>query len=320
MTVITIDEAIEAYIEERRSELSDSSIQNHRYQLKQFRLWARGADGVDKLDDIDPIDLSRFRRARSQDLDSNTMYNQLGVLRLLMRFCQRMGWVNESLPDSIVLPTRAGRSRDSSIDPDRVASILDSLERYEYASLNHVILSMLWTSSLRIGALRALDIRDVYTDEQWIDMVHRPDTGTPLKNKNRSEREINLHGWVADLLRAWIEDRSPTVTDDHSRKPLAATDCGRIARSSIRERVYRLTACGRLGEGCACGSSPVTACEDVVSPHDIRRSSISAWLDDKIDPGLLASRVDSSKSTIEAHYDVRSKSAKRELRRNAFDM
>ncbi|WP_018259208.1 tyrosine-type recombinase/integrase [Halomicrobium katesii] len=321
MTDITIEEAIEAYLEERKSELSDSSIQNHRYQLKQFRLWARGAGGIDNLDDIDPLDLSRFRRYRSNDLNSNTMYNQLGVLRLLLRFTHRMGWVEEELPDSIVLPTRSGRSRDSSIDPDRITSIIDDLERYQYASLNHVILSLLWTCSLRIGALRSLDSdRDLHLDEQWIDMVHRPDTGTPLKNKGGSEREINLHGWVADVLRAWITDRRPDVTDASSRQPLVASSRGRMARSSIRERVYRLTACGSLGDGCECGSDPITDCSDVVSPHDVRRSSISAWLDDKVDPGLLASRVDSSQSTIEEHYDVRSESDKRELRRDAFDM
>lgn len=321
MTDITIEEAIEAYLEERKSELSDSSIQNHRYQLKQFRLWARGAGGIDNLDDIDPLDLSRFRRYRSNDLNSNTMYNQLGVLRLLLRFTHRMGWVEEELPDSIVLPTRSGRSRDSSIAPDRITSIIDDLERYQFASLNHVILSLLWTCSLRIGALRGLDVRDVYTDEQWIDMVHRPGEGTPLKNGGGSEREVNLHGWVADVLRAWIDDRRPDVTDESSgRIPLVASSRGRMARSSIRERVYRLTACGSLGDGCECGSDPITDCSDVVSPHDVRRSSISAWLDDKVDPGLLASRVDSSQSTIEEHYDVRSESDKRELRRDAFDM
>lgn len=281
MSEITIAEALEAYLEERRSELSDSSIQNHRYQLKQFKQWAGGAGSVDNLDDLDPIDLSRFRRTRSTDLNSNTMYIQLGVLRLFQRFAHPMQWVDESLPGSIVLPTRSGRSRDSSIDPDRVASILDSLERYEYASLNHVILSLLWTASFRIGGLRAIDVSDVYWRDQWVDVVHRPDGGTPLKNAKGSEREVNLHGWVCDMLRAWIDDRHPGTIDGNGREPLVATDYRRIARSSIRERIYRLTACAGLGDGCGCGSDPITDCEEVVSPHDIRRSSISAWLDDK---------------------------------------
>jgi Site-specific recombinase XerD len=225
-----------------------------------------------------------------------------------------MSWVGEGVPDSIVLPTRDGRSRDSSIDPDRVAAILDDLDQYAYASLDHVILALMWTCSMRIGAVRALDVCDVHTDEQWIDMVHRPGTDTPLKNKGGSEREINLHGWVAELLDAWMTDRRPGVRDAHGRDPLLVSDHGRLARSSIRSRVYRLTSCSDLSEACDCGDAP-TACDDVVSPHDIRQSSISAWLDEGHDPQLLSGRVDTSPETMDRHYDVRNATDKRELRR-----
>jgi integrase len=317
----TVTEAIEAYLTDRQSELSDSSIQNHRYQLKQFRLWCGGAGNIEHLQAIDPIDLSRFRRARSQDINSNTMYNQLGSVRLFLRFCHRMGWVEEEVPESIVLPTRSGRSRDSSIDPDRISGILDDLEQYQYASADHIILSLLWTCSLRIGALRAIDVdRDVHTDESWLELVHRPETDTPLKNKAGSEREINLHGWVADALRSWIDDRRQDRTDSFGRKPLLATKHGRMARSSIRRSVYTLTACGDLGNGCECDAPIISQCDDVVSPHDVRRSSISAWLDNGTDPTLLSQRVDTSKSTMDRHYDVRDETQKRELRRDAFDM
>jgi site-specific recombinase XerC len=316
----TVEEAIKAYLADRQSELSSSSLQNHRYQLKQFKQWTRGAGSVDNLDDVEPLTLSKFRRYRSNSINSNTMYNQLSVLRLFLRFCHRMGWVPESLPESIVLPTRAGRSRDSSIDPDRVAAILDDLERFEYAGLDHVILSLIWTASFRISGLRALDVDDVKSREQWVNVAHRPGKETPLKNKEDSEREVNLHGWVCDVIDTWIDDRRPDTRDDFGRKPLLASVYGRLAHSSIRERVYNLTACGSLDEGCACGASPVTACDDVVSPHDVRRSSISAWLDDGAEPELLSGRVDTSTKTMEKHYDVRSETQKRELRRDAFDM
>lgn len=315
----TVEEAVTAFLQERSTELSDSSVQNHRYQLKQFRAWAGGAESVDNIEDVEPIDLSRFRRARSKDINSNTMYNQLSVLRLFLRFCDRMSWVDEGVPESIVLPTRDGRSRDSSIDPDRIGAILDDLDKYAYASLDHVILALMWTCSLRIGAVRALDVADVHADDRWVEMVHRPDTDTPLKNKGKSEREVNLHGWVADILDAWIRDRRPGVRDVHGREPLLASDRGRLAQSSIRTRVYKLTSCAGFGQVCDCGDAP-TDCDDVVSPHDIRRSSISAWLDDGNDPALLSGRVDTSQSTMDRHYDIRDSSAKRELRRDAFDM
>jgi len=316
----TVDEAIKAYFTERETELSDSSLQNHHYQLKQFSEWAGGAGDVSSVEELEPLDLSRFRRYRSKSINTNTMYNQLCVVRLFLRFCFRMGWVDESLPESIVLPTRDGAARDSKIDPDRVAGLLDDLERYQYASTDHVILSLLWSCSLRIGGLRALDVSDVDLDNRWADLVYRPESETPLKNKRGSEREINLHGWVCDLLRAWIKDRRPSVTDEYGRKPLLATKHGRMSRSAIRIRVYKLTACGNLGQGCDCGSTYPAECDDSVAPHDIRRSSISAWLNEGHDPNLLSGRVDTSTRTMEKHYDVRSEREKRELRRDAFDL
>ncbi len=317
---VTIDEAIKAYFAERAPELSESSITNHRYLLKQFREWAEPRRDVDNIDDIEPLTVSRFRRHRSESINSNTMYNQLSVLRLFLRFCDRMGWVGEEVPRSVSMPTRAGCARTTTLDPDRIGNILDDLERYEYASLDHLLLSLTWTASLRIGALRALDVDDVHLDDQWINIAHRPSEGTPLKNKDQSEREVNLHGWVCDVLRAWIDDRRPDVVDDNGRSPLVASQYGRMTRSPIRTHIYKLTSCGSISTGCECGASSPSKCKESVSPHAIRRASITAWLDKGTKPELLSSRVDSSTDTLEKHYDVRSAADKRELRRDAFDM
>ncbi|WP_343233728.1 site-specific integrase [Natronosalvus amylolyticus] len=231
-----------------------------------------------------------------------------------------MGWCTEQVPEAIVLPTRDGVARDSAIDPDRVASILDDLERYHYASIDHVLLALIWTCSMRISGVRTLDVKDVHHLDRWCNVAHRPDTGTPLKNKEKSEREVNLHGWVADILNAWINDRRPDVTDPHGREPLLGSNHGRLARSSIRRRIYALTACGGIDDGCTCEAKRNSKCNESVSPHDIRRSSISAWLDNGVDPSLLSQRVDTSQETMEQHYDIRSPSQKRKLRRDAFDM
>lgn len=315
---VTVTEAIESYLAERNSELSKSSIQNHRYQLKQFKKWCAD-ESIEKIGDIEPIDASRFRRDRGEEINNNTLYNQLSVLRLFFAFCARMQWVDEFLSESIVLPRRNGEARDSSIDSDRVERILDVLEQYRYASAEHVILSLLWTCGLRIGALRSLDVSDVHADERWLNVAHRPETGTPLKNKAKSERQINLHDWVAELIDDWVSDRRPDVVDDFGREPVISTAEGRASRSTIRSVVYKLTACGDVGQGCQCSDYP-SKCEKAVSPHDIRRSSISAWLDKGVEPSLLSDRVDTSKEMMDKHYDVRTEEEKRQRRRDAFDM
>lgn len=81
MTEITVSEAIESYLNEKQAAVSDSTVQIHRHQSIQFRRWCGGADSTDNLDSIDPIDMSRFRRGRSADLNSNTVYDQLECVR-----------------------------------------------------------------------------------------------------------------------------------------------------------------------------------------------------------------------------------------------
>lgn len=231
-----------------------------------------------------------------------------------------MGWVEEALPESIVLPTRSGRSRDRSIDADRAGEILDGLERYQFASFDHVLFSLLWTCGMRIGTVRSLDVGDIHLDEQWTDVVHRPETDTPLKNGDDSTREVNLHGWVVDILRAWIDDRRPSVEDSHGREPLLTVGGGRVSRTAIRRHVYSLTDCGGLDAGCECDVPYQSMCDRSVSPHDIRRSSITAWLDRGHEKSHVSGRCDVQESTIDEHYDVRTETQKRELRRNSFNM
>ena len=207
MSNVTVHEAIEAYLNERKTELSTSSSQNHRYQLKQFSQWC-DRESIEELNSIEAIDLSRFRRQRSPAINANTMYNQLSVIRLFLRFAHRMGWVEESLPCSIVLPSRSGEARDRAITADRAGNILDELEKYSYASFDHVLMSLLWTTGARIGTIRAIDTTDVQLSEHWIDIVHRPETDTPLKNGQGSQREINLHGWVCDSMETLLLHKS----------------------------------------------------------------------------------------------------------------
>jgi len=231
-----------------------------------------------------------------------------------------MSWVDDLLAESIVLPRRDGSSRADRIDAERVERIIDHLDKYHYASFNHVIMSLLWTTGMRIGALRAIDVSDVHLDDRFIGLHHRPEEGTPLKNAEGSERELNLHGWVNDIVRCWIEDNRPPHVDINGREALISTEMGgAAARSTIRRVVYVLTACGDVTQGCECSEYP-SKCPESVSPHDIRRSSISAWLNRGVDINMLSDRVDSSPSTLERHYDVRSESEKREARRDAFNM
>lgn len=139
---VQIEEAIDAYLAERKTELSDSSIQNRRYQLKQFRLCAGDAGSVDSIEDIDPINISRFRRSRSADLNSIRCTTNL--------WCYACSYASHNEWDGHAkkYPIRsccqhATVAHVMTVSTRCVAAILDTLERYQYASLDHVLLSVM---------------------------------------------------------------------------------------------------------------------------------------------------------------------------------
>jgi integrase len=62
----------------------------------------------------------------------------------------------------VVIPeiSKEDQARDVKLSDDRADAILDHLERFEYASRNYVILSILWHTGIRLGTLRAIDVDD----------------------------------------------------------------------------------------------------------------------------------------------------------------
>lgn len=86
---------------------------------------------------------------------------------------------------------------------------------------------------MRVGAAHALDLDDYHPDEQYLEVHHRPETGTPIKNKEDGERLVALSEQICDLLNDWIDNKRPEVTDDNEREPLLASPQGRAHRTTL---------------------------------------------------------------------------------------
>jgi len=81
----------------------------------------------------------------------------------------------------------------------------------------------MWHTMARCGAVRSLDLDDYDAEKQSLRFKHRPETGTPLKNKQTSERHVAISESLADLLDDWVVSSalpSPTNTvESHSLPP-----------------------------------------------------------------------------------------------------
>lgn len=325
------EKGLEMYVKLREDEVTSSTIRTHRSRLGHFLDWC-GENSIDNLNDLTGRDLQAFRYWRKQELSLPSLESNMRTLRIYLRKCVKFDAVSSDLPEKVDIPSVAAgeNSRDDMVSAEMVKEVLDYLQKYEYATLEHVVWVLLANTGIRISAARSLDLTDYKSsDDGKLILVHRPASDTPLKNKKGSEREVHLSSPVKEVLDDFVSDKHPDVTDEYGREPLLATHHGRIARSTIRKYVYKWTRPCMISGTCTHGlsdeeidecSAGQTACKahecpSSSSPHSIRRGYITHELDTGIPEAVVSDRCDVGTDTIEEHYDQRSESEKMRLRK-----
>jgi len=321
------EEAIEMYLDERRHEVAESTLQSHRYRLNQFLRWCEGEE-IENLNNFSGRDIHRFRvKRRDEDgLATTTMRGQLATLRIFLRFCASIDAVQPGLDEKIILPTvTADDARDEMLPQAKATEVLRHLEQYRYATVEHALLLVLWHTGVRIGAAVGIDEDDYNEEDQYLALVHRPESGTPLKNKAEGERLVAINDKVCSVLNDWLEVNHPGVTDEDDRKPLFASRFDRMSINRARSLTYEYTRPCVYDGGCphdrdiedceAATSRRPFACPSSVSPHPIRRGSITYHLEEDTPDRVVSDRMDVSEKILERHYDKRSPEVKLNQRR-----
>jgi len=76
---------------------------------------------------------------------------------------------------------------------------------------------------------------DYNPEEQYVELHHRPESGTRLKNKEAGERYVALSSEVCDALDSYLKYEREKAPDDYDRQPLFTSRHGRPAKSSLRD-------------------------------------------------------------------------------------
>ncbi|WP_372911143.1 tyrosine-type recombinase/integrase [Salinigranum sp.] len=327
------DEAVELYLEDRKSELAKATQYAHSSRLGHFIRWCDEQE-VNNLNELTGRTLHRYRlwRRADGDLAPPSEKSQMDTLRVFIRWCGTIDAVPTDLWSKVVSPSLADgeNSRDVMLDSEVADEILDYLSTYEYASERHVTFLLIWHALLRRGAIHALDVGDYDSQEMSLDVRHRPETGTPIKNKFNGERFIALSAETCSVLDAWLADRHPDSVDEFDRNPLVSTAQGRAHLTTIQSYVYSMTRpCGFTGDcphdcdlsACeaAIDRSQAFACPSSVSPHAVRRGAITHWLNSDIPEPVVSARANVSMAVLDEHYDRRTEREKMEQRRRYLD-
>jgi len=326
-------EAKEMYLEQRSQEVSDATIQAHGYRLKHFVRWCEDVQSIKNLNDLSGRDLQRFTTWRREDGDLNnvTVVTQLSTLRVFLKWCENINAVEEDLHDKILMPNLSKHEdqRDAMLNSSDAKDLLQYLRKFELGTRTHALIEVLWHTGMRIGAAHGLDLGDYDPHEQNIEVQHRPDTETRLKNKQDGERYVGLSKDVCDALDAYIKFKRADVVDDFGREALFTSKYGRPSKSSLRDNIYQITRpCVYTGEcphdrdieSCeAMERNKASRCPSSVSPHAIRRGSITHHLSEDVPDKVVGDRMNVSLDVLEKHYDRRSEKQKSRQRQDYLD-
>jgi integrase len=324
--------AVEMYLADRKHDLAQTSIKSAKYRLRHFIRWC-DKENLTNLNELTGRRLHEYRLWRRDDGDINkvTEKTQMDTLRVFVRWLESIDAVEPDLSTKVRSPdvTPTENARDVMLEGERAAEILEYMGRYEYCSGRHVALSLMWHTMMRVGGVHALDLEDYDPEEQYLEVLHRPETDTPIKNKGDGERLVALSNDICELLDDWITDQRPQVTDDHGRKPLLTTGHGRTTKSTLRAYIYEITRPCMYGKECPHDRDPssceatdkhgASKCPSSVSPHAIRRGGITHNLNNDMPDTVVSDRANVSPKVIEQHYDRRTKREKMEQRRDYVD-
>ena len=330
---IEVDSALEMYLEQRQPEVSDSTLQAHRYRLGHFVEWCENVAEIDDLNDLTGRDLQRYKIWRREDGDLNnvSLVTQLSTLRVFIRWCEDIDAVEPGTHDKILMPSLSKNEDRRTVTLGKAAAeqLIEYLRQFKFASRTHALVELLWHTGMRIGAAHALDIDDYNAEEQYVELHHRPESGTRLKNKEAGERYVALSPEVCDALDSYLKYEREKAADDDGRQPLFTSRHGRPSKSSLRDSIYRITRpCQYTGEcphdreidSCeAMENNKASTCPSSVSPHAIRRGSITYHLSEDVPEKVVSDRMNVSLDVLEKHYDRRTERKKSEQRRGYTD-
>ena len=320
------EEGVERFLEHREANVATSTFQNNRTTLEQFLAWCRDEE-IENLNDLSGRDLADYVHDRRQDVKPISLQKELSAIRVALEYWADLDAVEPGLRERVHAPEVAdgAEARDVKVDPEVAEEVLEYLDRYHYATREHVVLSLWWQTGIRLGAMRTLDVDDLREEDHALAINHRPDTDTPLKNKKEGERWVWVGERLFELIEEYIDVHRIEVRDDHGRRPLFTTRQGRASGSTLRDISYRWTQpcrwdeCphGREQESCEAYGKPNTPskCPSVRSPHGWRRGSITDHLARGVSAEVVSERMNVSLEVLYRHYDARQPDEKMAVRR-----
>jgi len=321
-------EAKNRFLNDKKPSVTRKTIKNYRTCLRQFCDWLEGQQ-LTTLNDLDSEFIQRYKEHRLSNVKIITARQDMMTIKQFMEFCEHIAAVPRGMADMVRIPSVSENDEicDDLLTREEAIGILEYLDKYEYASNRHLTLLILWKTGMRMSGLRTLDLGDFDEGRPALELRHRPTTRTPLKNKERSERDVLITPKTAEVVADYIEQTRSDVEDDYGRKPLLTSKSGRVVETTIQRYVYTASRpCYYNGGDCPFDRDLETCealswngsckCPGSVSPHALRRGYVTAARNAGQPKDVTSDRVNMSGKVLDKHYDKGSSAEKAERRRD----
>lgn len=334
LEAISPEEATEKFLDYKKPEIRSQTITEYRRKLSHFVQFCEEQD-LENLNELNGRKIDEYQKYRrlesssqNEPLSANTMRDDMYLIREFIKYLESIEAARSDLANKIRIPKMGEEDgvRDIEIKPDRIENILDHLEKYEYASKEHVVWVFHTYTGRRPGGLYALDVSDLYLncDDPYLKIKHRQGE-TELKNGKKGETEIGLTEDVAQVFKDYIETQRIDITTENGREPFLTSRHGRLSKTTMRKYVYKYSCpcvisgdCphGKNIETCEAAQNGDTAsqCPSSEPPYSIRHGHITARLRKGVPAKIVGERCDVSEKVIDKHYDERTETEKREQR------
>jgi integrase/recombinase XerC len=189
-----------------------------------------------------------------RNLSPNTINTRLAAIKSLANHARKLGKCGFSLDDIDGLKVEIYRDT-SGVDADNYKRMLQQIDRETIGGKrDYAISRLLWDNALRRGEIAALDVDDFTQDNLWI-----------LRKGKLQKQAIDLAHPTQQAIRDWLLVRD-TAKSNALFIALDRRCAGnRLSGRSIAYLVERLAQAARVDKR--------------MSPHRVRHSSITAYLD-----------------------------------------
>jgi site-specific recombinase XerD len=326
-------EALEMHLQARDSELRDSSLRKYRRPIRYFIDWLDDEHDITTTDEITGFHIEKWKLHRGESVKPITVNNNMKDLRLWIRWCESIEAIPHGTADRIQVPKLDPQDEinDECMMPGTADQLLDYYEKTHRNTADHARFALMWHTGCRISGAMALDLSDFQYDEEsghyFLSFRDRPETGTGLKNDQKSNRDVAiLDEEVVQILEAYIQYRRRPVTEESGREPLFTTSSGnRLSRQRAYKSIKRDSRPCMLSGDCPIGKNPsdceaaqkvkhAVKCEPASPNHPIRKGAITHQLAHGVPKHIVSERCDVSIPVLEKHYDKRTEKMKMHTR------